>query len=71
MKAQWELNLEAYEEYNKKIGGEPIGLFVPDDYPNGVEEIGRVIPVFKKCIEVGKMWQDLLRYVKPDDDWEL
>ena len=30
----------AYLEYNKKVGGEPIGLTVPYGYPKGVKEKG-------------------------------
>ena len=57
----------AYLEYNDKVGGKPIGLIVPFGYPEGVEEIGGVIAVYKECIKQGKTWEDLLGFEDPDD----
>lgn len=58
----------AYQEYNKKIGGEPIGLIVPFGYPPGVEEKGGVIAVYKECIKKGVTWEKLLNY-NHIDEW--
>lgn len=58
---------KAYLEYNEKVGGEPIGLTVPFGYPEGVEEMGGVIAVYKKCIKQGITWEKLLAYDPPDD----
>lgn len=52
----------AYLEYNDKVGGEPLGLIVPIGYPEGVEEMGGVIAVYKECIKRGKTWEELLGY---------
>ena len=59
----------AYLEYNDKIGGEPIGLMMPDGYPKGVKEHGGVIAVYKECIEKGITWEELLGFKRdiPDD----
>lgn len=56
-----------YLEYNEKIGGEPIGLFVPFGYPKGVEQRGGVIAIYKECIKKGVKWEKLLKF-KLDDD---
>ncbi len=56
-----------FVEYNKLTGGDPIGLIVPFGYPKGVNEMGGVIPVYKKCIEQGSTWQELLNYKTPED----
>lgn len=52
----------AYQEYKKKVGGEPIGLIIPFGYPLGVEEKGGVIAVYKECIKKGVTWEELLNY---------
>lgn len=52
----------AYQEYKKKVGGEPIGLIIPFGYPPGVEEKGGVIAVYKECIKKGVTWGELLNY---------
>ena len=52
----------AYQEYKKKVGGEPIGLIIPFGYPPGVEEKGGVIAVYKECIKKGVTWEELLNY---------
>lgn len=52
----------AYQEYKKKLGGEPIGLIIPFGYPPGVEEKGGVIAVYKECIKKGVTWEELLNY---------
>lgn len=52
----------AYQEYKKKMGGEPIGLIIPFGYPPGVEEKGGVIAVYKECIKKGVTWEELLNY---------
>jgi len=57
----------AYQEYNKKVGGEPIGLTVPFGYPPGVEEKGGVIAVYKECIKKGVTWEKLLNYNPIDE----
>lgn len=57
----------AYLEYNKKVGGEPIGLTVPYGYPKGVKEKGGVIEVYKECIEKGVTWEELLEIKTPKD----
>lgn len=57
----------AYLEYNDKVGGEPLGLFVPFGYPPGVEERGGVIAVYKECIQKGVPWETLLNF-KMDDE---
>lgn len=51
-----------YQEYKKKVGGEPIGLIIPFGYPPGVEEKGGVIAVYKECIKKGVTWEELLNY---------
>lgn len=56
-----------FVEYNKLTGGDPIGLIVPFGYPNGVEKMGGVEAVYKKCIEKGVTWQELLNYKVPED----
>lgn len=58
----------AYLEYNDKVGGEPLGLTVPYGYPEGVEERGGVIAVYKECIKKGVTWEELLKYEQPRDD---
>lgn len=52
----------AYQEYKKKVSGEPIGLIIPFGYPPGVEEKGGVIAVYKECIKKGVTWEELLNY---------
>lgn len=52
----------AYLEYQKIVGGEPIGLIVPFGYPPGVEERGGVVAVYKECIEKGVPWEELLDF---------
>lgn len=52
----------AYQEYKKKVGGEPIGLIIPFGYPPGVKEKGGVIAVYKECIKKGVTWEELLNY---------
>ena len=56
-----------YIEYNDKVGGEPIGMMIPFGYPDGVEEMGGVIAVYEKCIELGITWEELLGYNPPED----
>lgn len=56
-----------YIEYNEKVGGEPLGLIVPFGYPEGVEEMGGVIAVYEKCIELGVTWEELLDFHPPTD----
>lgn len=51
---------KAYLEYNDKVGGEPIGLTVPCGYPDGVDEMGGVIAVYKECIKQKRTWEELL-----------
>jgi hypothetical protein len=58
---------KAYLEYNEKVGGEPIGLFIPFGYPSGVEETGGVVAVYRECIKQGVTWEDLLNFNPPDD----
>jgi hypothetical protein len=58
----------AYLEYNDKVGGEPIGLTVPFGYPEGVDEMGGVIAVYKECIRQNKTWQELLGVNDQIDD---
>jgi hypothetical protein len=61
---------KAYLEYNEAVGGEPIGLVMPFGYPDGVEEHGGVIAVYKECIEKGITWEELLKY-HPDEYCDL
>ena len=70
----WEVKLfseteegRKYLEYNDKIGGEPIGLTVPYGYPCGVMQMGGVIAVYEKCIELGLPWEELLGSHPPED----
>lgn len=62
---------KAYLEYYEKIGGEPIGLTVPIGYPEGVQEMGGVIPVYKECIKKGVTWEELLNYKGYDEGVEI
>jgi hypothetical protein len=62
---------KAYEEYNKIIGGDPIGLEIPNGYPEGVEERGGVIAVYNECIKKGVKWEKLLNVPVPPEDAEL
>jgi len=57
-----------YLEYNRLVGGEPIGLTVPYGYPTGVEEMGGVIEVYKARIERQITWQKLLSWDDSIDD---
>lgn len=55
----------AYLEYNDKVGGEPLRLIIPYGYPEGVDEFGGVIAVYKECIKKNVTWEELLNYKKP------
>lgn len=57
----------AYLEYNEKVGGEPIELFMPSGYPGDLETEDDVIKAYKECIAKGVTWEDLLDYHMPDD----
>lgn len=57
--------IKAYLAYRDAVGGEPIGLIVPFGYPEGVDEMGGVIAVYRECIKQGKTWEELLRYEPP------
>lgn len=57
-----------YLEYNDKVGGEPIGLMVPDGYPKGVKERGGPVAVYNECIEKGVTWEELIGYSHEIDD---
>lgn len=61
---------KAYERYAKAIGGEPepIGLEVPNGYPDGVEKRGGVVAVYEECIQKGITWEELLDYKPLPDD---
>lgn len=59
---------QAYLEYNDKVGGEPIGFTVPFGLPDGVEELGGIVAVYKKCVQENKTWEELLKYQEPPDD---
>jgi len=56
-----------YLEYNKKVGGEPLGLIVPFGYPDGVEKMGGVIAVYEKCMELGITCEEVLDFHVPED----
>lgn len=59
---------ELFKEYKKVTGGnDPLGLMIPFGYPEGVEEMGGVIAVYKECIKQGVTWEKLLKYSPPDD----
>ena len=58
----------AYLEYNDMVGGEPLGLTVPTGYPDGVEEMGGVILVYKECIKRNITWEKLLNVKLPPND---
>jgi len=58
----------AYLEYNDKVGGEPIGLVMPNGYPEGVDEMGGPIAVYQECIKQKKAWQELLGINDQIDD---
>lgn len=55
----------AYVEYNEKIGGECIGLEVPNGYPEPVYNIleagGTIEEIYKECIQRGISWEELLQ----------
>lgn len=59
---------KAYEEYAAKIGGDPIGLEVPNGYPPGVEERGGPVAVYRECIKKGVTWEELLGITDPPAD---
>jgi hypothetical protein len=54
----------AYEEYNKKIGGAPIGEGI--GYPDfQIEErFGGFVGLYHECIKQGKTWEELLGFVE-------
>lgn len=53
---------KAYRQYNEIVGGDPVGLFIPNGYPRGVEEMGGPIKVYEECIRQGITWEKLLNY---------
>ena len=58
----------AYLQYNEIVGGEPLGLTVPYGYPEGVEELGGVIAVYRECIRKQLRWEELLKVTKKEED---
>lgn len=53
---------KAYIEYNKRIGGESIGLNVPYGYPSRVQDYldeGHTIEeIYRECIQRGISWEE-------------
>lgn len=58
----------AYLKYNDAVGGDIIGLMVPDGYPRGVEEMGGPIKVYEECIRRKITWEELLNFKAVPDD---
>ena len=56
--------VKAYEEYNEKIGGAPVGegIGFPDFHIE--ERFGGVVGLYHECIKQGKTWQELLCYAE-------
>lgn len=59
---------ELIKRYSKEIGGDPMGLTVPFGWPEGVEEHGGPVEVYKQCLKHGLTWNEYLNIEKPDDD---
>ena len=60
--------MELIYQYEKEIGGDPMGLTVPYGWPDGVEEHGGPINVYKQCLKHGLTWREYLNIQDDDDD---
>ncbi len=63
---------KAYVEYNKRIGGDILGLEVPNGYPPPVQEYldkGHTLEeLYRECIEAGVSWEERFSWYYRDNN---